>query len=69
MPRPTWPPRTPLPWPPLPSNRPLLPPLPPLPDDLTLRLRAYLTDDGWFSGKGHDITVDKYVEAVLKIAL
>ena len=58
-PRPPWPP---LPWP-------LLSTLNPLPDELTCRLRPYVSYDGWVGGKGRDITVDKYVEAVLKLAL
>ena len=64
-----WPSRTPLPWPPLPSKRPPLHPLPSLPDMLTLRLCAYLTDDVWVAGKRRDIKVDEYVEAVLKLAI
>ena len=59
------PPRTPPPH--LPRS--LLSLLNPLPDELTCYLRTYLSDDGWVGGKGRDITVDKYVEAVLKLAL
>ena len=63
------PPRPPIPRPPLPSNRPPLPPLPHIQYEFTYRLCTYITDDGWVAGKSRDKTVDKYVEAVLKLAL
>ena len=66
---PTRPPRPPLLQPPLPSNRPPMSPITNLPDDLTCRLCPYLPDDGWVAGKRRDITVDRYLEAVLNIAL
>ena len=63
------PPRIPLLRIPLTSNRPLLPPLPPIPADLTCRIRTNLPDDVWVAGKRRYIPVDGYVEAVSKIAL
>ena len=43
--------------------------MPPIQDELTCCLCPYLTDYGWVSEKVRDITVDKYVKAVSKLAL
>ena len=67
LPSPPWPPRLPLTRPPLTTNLHHMSPLPYLPFKLTFRLRPYLPDYGWFAERGCDITVDKYVEAVLKL--
>ena len=57
-----------LPFPPQPS-RPPRPPLSPLPSELTFSICPYLPGDGRVAVKRRDITIDKYVEAVSKIAL
>ena len=69
LPLPPRPPRPPLPQPPLPSNRLRLLPLLPIPSEFTCRLCPYLSDDVWIAGKRCDITVDKYLEIVLNIAM
>ena len=46
-----------------------MPTLPPIPDETTFRLYPNLPDYGWFAGKRRDITVDRYAEAVSKLAL
>ena len=69
LPRPPWPPIPPLPRSSLPSNWPLLSPLPPLTAYFTCRLRPYIPDDVWVAGERRNITIDKYVEAVSKISL
>ena len=52
LPCPQWPPQSPLPWPPLPSNFPPLSPLTPIPDVFTCIIHPNLTDCGWVTGKG-----------------
>ena len=46
-----------------------MPPLTPLLDKLTCHLRPCLPGDSWVSGESLDITVDRYVDAVLKLSL
>ena len=64
-----WPPQPPLLRPPLPSYCSHLSPLPPLPAELACRILPYLPGYGWFAGKRGDVTVDSYVEAVLKLSM
>ena len=69
LPRPPRPPWPPLPQPPMPSNWRHMPHIPPLRAELIFRLRPYLPDYSWVAGKSRDITVDKYLEVVLKLTL
>ena len=46
-----------------------MPPLTHLPSELTCRICPHLTDDVWVARERRDVTVDRYVEAVLNLAL
>ena len=69
LPLPPQPPPPTLPRPLPPSNWPPMPPLSPIPDELTCPLRLYPPGDVCIDWKKCDITADKYVEDVSKLAM